>query len=794
MKTQDKRYKLPLAVAAITASACFGSVAEEALFLEEVVVTAQKRAQSLQDVPMSVSAVTDAAIKNAGISSLDEVKNLVPALNIYSAASPAMSSIAIRGAGTGASDPTLEPSVGVFVDGVFMPRSVFGMSDLVDIDRVEVLLGPQGTLYGKNTNAGVVSVHTKDAPSEFEAEVEVSLGEDNLQETKLSIGDVLTDGLGYRVAAVSRLRDGFMSDEISGDDHYNQLDRQAYRGQVFWEPNDIFSVRTIAYYSLSDANGSENELEYNPASAYYGYLGALGQTPGIDSGDRKVSLTQPGGGRLEVQGASVQLDYELGSGLSLTSITAYQEWEQDNLYSDGDGTALPILATNDRMDEQSISQELRLTSPGGETVDWVAGLFYFKSNMHRGSQEDIYAQYGGLPFVASPVALAAVAPNLIEVGDYAFWENKYETESLAVFGQATWNITENTSLTAGLRYGEEDKDFAMHVSSYDVDGTLFNFANWFTGDYTGGSFVPLTSGSLTTNPADFLSWGPVDRENDRSDDDVTGMLSLNHTIDDAMLYATVSTGSKSGGFNGSFGPAGTDERGFEQEDTINYEVGAKIDGLLDGRMRLNLAYFYTEYKDFQAATFDPTTVSFFVINAGKQVTQGVDLDLTYMVSESLTLTTKLEYLDAKYKDFEGANCHALTGGPGCDQSGMRMPFAANWTGSVALDYSLPLNNDDEIYAHVGMSFKSDHSADPTFAPYAEGVNYELWDARFGWRNDNWDISIWGKNLTDETYTQFTSNSVIASLFNAADAGASSLNHRRWINDPRSVGITARYNF
>jgi len=758
--------------------------------LEEIVVTAQKRSQSLQDVPISVSTISEDALKNAGVLTVADVKNLVPALNIFSGPTPAMTSVAIRGAGTGPSDPTLEPSVGIFIDGVFMPRSVFGLSDLVDISGVEVLLGPQGTLYGKNTNSGVVSVSTKSMPDQLEVEAEVGFGNDKLQVSKFSLGGKLSESTGYRFAALTRRRDGVLDDEITGDSEYGQIDAQAYRGQLFWEPSNELSVRAIAYHSLSDSNNGEGEVGFNANSAYYSYVSMLeainnaGHVIGTSADDREVSFTQGKGGRLEVQGGSLQLDYDFDQ-FTLTSISAYQEWEQSGYFDDVDKTPVNILSVNDRMDEQSLSQEVRLTSLGGETIDWMAGLFYFKSQLHRGSDTDIYARFGiGLPGVGSSAALLSVAPNLAEPGDFAIWENKYETESIAIFGQATWNISEVTALTLGLRYGEEDKEFFLFNSAYDASGVQFSAANFAA--YSGGSYLPLTTGSL-------VGFGAVDRVGNRSESDVTSSISINHFIGNTMLYATVANGSKSGGFNGSFGPLSADSREFETEETINYEVGAKIDGLLDGRARLNLAYFYTEYKDFQAAAFDPVTVSFLVVNAGEQVTQGVDLDVTLLITESLTASVKLEYLDARYTDFEGASCHELSGGAGCDLSGTRLPIAANWSGSFTLDYVIPLNDADEFYVHSGLSFKTTHNASTTSASYAD-TRYELLDARLGWRNDNWDISMWGSNLTDDTYSQITSGNSIANVFNAVDGNASSLNYSRHINPPRAYGLTLRYSF
>jgi iron complex outermembrane receptor protein len=767
----------------------------ESFQLEEIVVTAQKRAQSVQDIPMSVSALSEDALRNAGINSVEDVKHAVPALNIFSSNSPAQSSISIRGAGTGAADPTLEPSVGVFVDGVFMPRSVFGLSDLVDIDRIEVLLGPQGTLYGKNTNSGVISVHTKGRPDEFELAMEHSFGSEGLQDSQVSLGGVIGEDIGYRFSARSNRRDGLMEDELTGQE-YNQVDKQSYRAQLFWDPSEQLTTRSIAYYSLNDANQSQAEDFIQPNSVFAGYvgnvIGGLGlAAPQGDETDRKVAHSQAAGGRVEVQGASFQAEYEFDSGFTLTAISAYQEWEQDSTLTDNDGTPLDTSTSRPSFNEESISQELRIASPGGETIDWLAGMFYFKSDLEGGSRDNLFSTTSiGLPGVPSPVTLGplSVLP-LLSGGDGFLWHQTFRSESLAAFGQITWNLSEKTSITGGIRFGQEEKEFSVFTDSFDADGTAFRYGNVLNGSYTGGTFIPLISGQVALNRA-------LDLEDDRSDSDVTGMISINHFIGEQMLYATVASGSKSGGFNGSFGAESLDQREYDSEETVNYEVGAKMD-LLEGRARLNLAYFYTQYKEFQATTFNPTTVVFGVINAGKQITQGVDIDATYLATENLTLSLKVEYLDARYKDFSGANCAANSGesvnaNGECVLDGERMEYAPNWSGSVAADYVYPLNS-GEVYAHANLAFKTEHLSDPTRAAASKDTRYELLNARIGWRNDNWDVSFWGKNITDDYYATGHTSNLIANLFATADGGLSSNSYRRWVNDPRTWGVSVRYS-
>jgi len=820
------RNKLSISIALLTGSLVMSPVVlaqevaqtaekSDELKIEVIKVTAQKRVQSMQDVPVTISTVGEEELANIGFNSIQDVATLVPAINVYGANTPAMASISIRGAGTGASDPTLQPSVGVMIDGVFMPRSVFGISDLVDVNRVEVLLGPQGTLYGKNTNSGVINVSTKGAPDEFELDAELSLGNYNSQVAKISLGYAINDDLSFRLGGISRTRDGFL-DNIATGDTAGDIDKQALRGQLFWNINDDFTMRAIGYTSESTggANASESNFSNGKMTGYLEAIGAPAEVIDIDPLNRKISLNEDRGTainpNLKTTGGSVEFEYDFGQ-YTLTSITAFQDWSQNDFYGDVDGTALAFVDTIDDMAEESFSQELRITSVGDGDFEWIAGLFYFDSELTRGSESlsDIYTTYGiglpGVPTAALSPALVFISETLIAPGDQFTWYNKHDTQSLAAFGQGTWYINDQTSLTFGLRYGEEEKDFRMSAQAYDGAGTAFNVGNFLAGAYQGGSFVPFISGSFTeflptflaavggADPADLnMAAGAVNRDGNRKDDDVTGMISISHKIDYGMLFATISTGAKSGGFNGAFGAASIEDREFDQEKTINYEVGAKLD-LLDGRMRLNTSYFHTVYTDFQAATFDAATVAFGVANAGKQTTQGVDVDLTYLISESLSVNAKVEYLDAIYNEFDGANCHGeaedviFNADKTCNISGHTLEFAPKWAGSISLDYYNELEI-GEVYGSLNTSFKTSHLADPTRAPFAE-TDYAVFNARIGWRSDSWDISLWGKNLTDETYGRAYTGNLIANI-----VGDKTTDHRVFLNDPMTAGITVRYSF
>jgi len=795
-----KKNRYPLRKFALTTlAACMSTgalAAQGGLMLEEVVVTAQKRAQSLQDVPVTVSAVTEDALRNAGIQSLNDVKKLVPALNIFSAGNPARTSITIRGAGTGASDPSLEPSVGVFIDGAYMPRSVYGLSELVDVERIEVLMGPQGTLYGKNTNSGVLSVTTKGAPTELEASIETTLGDFNQRDATVSIGAPISDSLSYRFSAKGRNRDGVLEDVNNGSE-YNDIDKQAYRGQLFWEPSDELSVRAIGYYSKGQSNRA-TEVQLDPDGLYLSllkdtadYLGRSDQFDG-DIANYKSSFSVHSDSILEVRGGSLQLDYELNNGITLTSLSSIQSWESTGFQNDMDGSPLDLISTNDSTEDESFGQEIRLSSPGGETVDWLAGAYYFTSEMEMGSKDQPRAIWG-----ADAPALDAVLDarfggiwSLIgasgAVGHSLNNWSRHESESVAAFGQATWNIREATSVTMGLRYAREEKSFSTYTEAFDAAGVSYA---------DGGDFNRINAkfSGVLANPG----YAATELTDELTDESVTGMLSVNHFIGDTMLYATVATGTKSGGFNGNSGELSLEDRNYDTEKTTNYEIGAKIDGLLDGRARVNLSYFYTDYKDFQATVFNAEVGAFQTANAARQLTQGVNVDSTLLVSENLMLVASLQYLDAIFKDFEGAACHPEANAEViqtgvCDYSGQRMAFAPNWSGSLSANYVRPLQAGAEFYAHLSGNFKTTHLVNNDRGPTAD-ERVEQLDGRMGWRNEQWDVALWATNLTDRSYQTATSENTLAAAV-LKSFGTSRQDYNSWLNSPRTFGVTGRYQF
>jgi iron complex outermembrane receptor protein len=787
--------------AIITAILIASGTASAQAVLEEITVTAQKREQSLQDVPVFVSAVTADTIQAAGLDSVGDVQLLVPALNVYSAGFQARTSVTIRGAGTGAADPSLEPSVGIFVDGMYMPRSVFGLEDLVDVERIEVLMGPQGTLYGKNTNSGVISVTTKGAPTELEGHVTATFGDYNQQDLSLSVASPLSDTAGFRLGVLSRSRDGVLTDVNTGQD-LNSIDNTSVRGQFYWDASDSLTVRAIGYYSKKSGINGIDETHFEPTGSYLAVVSAAlgikgtGETIDTEVDNLLVSRDAVSNAPMDVVGGSLQLDYEFANGVTLTSQTSVQSWELDPRLADVDMTPLDLISTRLGSEDESFGQEIRLTSPGGESFDWMAGAFYFTSDLQLGSKDIPFATFGSdMAIIDAILSATPAGPAWNGLGfagsaghSFSNW-SEHESESIAVYGQANWHLSEATTINFGLRYSDETKDFGLVTDAMDPTGLSYA---------AGGSINVLNA--LFSGVA---ALGPVINMSDsKSDDNVTGMLSVNHFVGDHMLYASVATGTKSGGFNGSFGGLGLAQRAYDTEKTISYEIGGKFDGLLDGRARVNVALFYTDYDDFQATVFEPSSASFLVDNAGQQVTQGIDIDATWLATDNLTLSAAVEFLDAKYKEFEGASCHPLTDAPItgqtptstiCDLSGFDLPWASDWSGSLSANYVVPLDSGSEFFANITGKFSGDITVGSGRPPYAVDSKEHV-NARIGWRNDNWDIAIWAKNLTDHMYRSTTIENTMSAAILGPFIASSRLVYNSWNVDPRTYGITARYYF
>lgn len=706
-----KSKKLAVAIGLIAGSTSFASIAEttDDLALEEVTVYAQKRAQSILEVPVSVASYDGDLLDQAQVRDLSDLQQVAPSLVFNSSTGATQSIMTIRGIGTAGQNSGLEQSVGVFIDGVYRGRPGAALGDFVDIEAVEVLRGPQGTLFGRNTSAGVISVRSKKPSYEQGGNVSISAGDYDYRQIKASAtGPLIEDTLAYRISATWQERDGFVENAVTGKD-YNDKDRTTVRAQLLWDIDEDTSLRVMADYTDTD------EVCCAPVPVFYGpaTLGLIadpapaglfpigapvqGYNPGnyvspehtysggyVDIGDYKTDRNDEFAGNDSIIDGGISFEYEtaLSESLDLTAIVAHRFFETSP-YGDTDMTAADIWRGGRGQDIEENSFELRL-SYSKDNIDWTAGLYYFDQEIDATGEfdwgEDAAAYLSNvgiarLSGIAATLAPADGAALLGNIGTYlnaaglmvgaglnpalegtgAREEINYEAESLAAFGQATWHITDDLSWTFGLRYSEEEKK-ADYVTTADdpfsqTDLTDPAFAGGL--DPLGFTFVSLRSLQLHL---------PVGNTSDKYDDDNVSMAtSLNYELSETMsVYGRYAQGYKAGGLNlnGTIGQtpgnpvANLANNDFNAEETESFEIGVKS-FLLDRTLQLNATVFYQTVDDFQTNSFDG--VGFTLRNAGEIEGKGIEIDYMWNPSENWILTGGLVLQDIEYADFENGS-------------------------------------------------------------------------------------------------------------------------------------------
>ena len=544
--------------------------------LEEVLVTATKRTESLQDVPLSVSAISGDKIQDLGIVDMGDLALYVPNFEINSAA--VVPNLYIRGLGGGLTH-SIEQSVGRYVDGVYIGRAVINTHGFMDVASVEVLRGPQGTLFGKNTLAGALIMTTAEPTDTFEAGINLSAGEYSTRggntEVQAYVAGPITETLSARLAVRYREDDSFYTNHLDGPDGADRTD-EGVRLKLRWTPNDQFVANLKLEYAQYDYLGSDSaelpNLTRGTLEQYQAFAPSF--TPELDFDiflDCTDTFANVGGERIntgsycpqrdqDYSNATLKLDYEVEAG-TFTSITAYQEYNYDYDFNGVDGGLAQAFKAGRDEEYTSFSQELRFTSTADENFDYIVGLYYEDSDLARNQVSDFnFTDLFGTP-----------GPYL---GRSEPWEQ--DTESWAVFGQLRWSVAENLTLIFGGRYADEEKEYA--------------FERFFR-DY--GSDIPNGAPGGPGGPAISVS-------DSRSEDKFTGSITAQWDVSEgAMLYASFSQGHKTGGFSDRIDNANTDFE-FDEETNDAIEVGVKTTWL-DGALSFNAALFHMSVDDLQAA-------------------------------------------------------------------------------------------------------------------------------------------------------------------------------------------------
>lgn len=722
--------------------------------LEEIIVTAQKRAESLQDVPISVAALSGDKIRDAGIMTIEDLSSYVP--NFTMTESAVGNVVFIRGIGSGINQG-FEQSVGMFIDDIYLGRSQQFRAPFLDVAMVEVLKGPQGTLFGKNTIAGAVNITTLQPGEEFEGEVSAMYEPKyNTQEYTAIVSGPLTDDLGARLALRKSVSDGYMENVISGDDEAER-DEQIARLTLAWTPTSDLEVIAKLETGTFDVNGRGVQVatadgQFQGVNLGDAISGLLGPVEDGKINQKKASRGfRPEATDTEYDLASLTINYDIGE-YTLTSVTGYSAYEFQE-WTDADFTALALLDIGYDQEYDQFSQELRITSPLGETLEYIAGLYYQSSELSN--------------LTEVPVALAEAgigAPPFNQVRPF-----EQDSETIAVFAQGTWNIRDTLRLTAGLRFSREEKDADQSVYTADF---LKHTAN--------PALAPVAAGVL----------GSVEHtySESRSEEHVSPSLNLQYDVnDDVMVYVSASQGFKGGGFNEAEASGDIGRFEYEDEEANSLELGGKMT-LLDGAAELNGALFYTEYDDRQVSAFEGTT--FVVGNAAKSTTQGLELDGRWAATDNLTISASMSYLKSEFDDFADAGCTAEqirnSVGP-CTQdlSGKETEFAPKWSYNLSAEYVVPVSDFMDLRFQVDANYSDDYFFAQDLDILESQESYTKVNARIGLGGNNgiWELALIAKNLTDET-TLSHGNDI--PLFNGA--------HFSFMDEPRTVALYGVYRF
>lgn len=691
-------------------------MAAEAANGDVIVVTAQKREQSLQDVPVSVAVLSGEQLSNRNITEISQLQTSTPNFSFQGSNNPRGAGISIRGIGTNNFSSAVEGSVGIVVDGVPIGRQGAGMTDLFDIQRIEILRGPQGTLFGKNASAGVLNIVTADPSHVWGGRVQATYGEFDEIVLRGAVTGGLTDTLAFRASGYVTKRDGYIRNLFDGS-RLNDRDEWGGRAKLLWEPADNIRVLIAGDYSSRDSACCMWTIRnFGNNADVRDQLTAAGIVPGPDN--REVALDGDTFIRQETYGGSVQVDVEGAGGITVTSITGLRWWDTtDN--NDADQRPTPVLNINNGDSRQrQFTQELRLTSPSDRPLEWVGGLFLFNQDYDLGnSQQGTFDQ---------PL------PPGIQLSRAIFVENR--TQNFAAFADATYHFNDQFNVFGGLRYTVER-----------LNTRFQRFAN----------------------PGTILVGPNVDQKMKRVDGAWTWRLGAQFRPTEAVtLYGSVARGFKGGGFNAL--QDSTTLRTVEPEIPTSYEIGAKAQ-LFDRRVRFNIAFFNTDFDDFQAQAIgvsDTGTLVFDVINAGSLRTRGVEADLNIDMGAGLTLAGGAAYTKARYTDFPGAPCYfGQTVAQGCitldgqarqDLTGKELAMAPKFTANATVRYETEISTSGtSIFGQLSYAYRGSTFTALDLDPKSVQKAYGLLDAQLGVAlpDDRMRAWIWGKNLTDKSFVE-----------------------------------------
>jgi iron complex outermembrane recepter protein len=796
-----------LAFAAAT-PALAQDAAEEDSANNEIIVTAQKREQNIQDVPVAVSVISGAALEAQGGINIENAQYLVPSLNFRKSGSALNQSLYLRGVGTTTFSIGGEPSVGTVLDGVVLARSGEAFSDLVDIERIEVLRGPQGTLFGKNASAGVINIVSRRPGNSFGGSVEGGFFFGNGQEYRVrgGIDAPLGENIGARVTGFYSKWDGNIFNETL-DRRVNGYERYGFRGIVEARPRENITLTLIGDWRKSNDDccaeviGSPARNADNTTLAAFTARAATALPPLLGDKGRRVRQNLLTQSLEKAWGVSFQADIESDDGPTVTSITAFRRYDSNEV-RDGDFLSTPYVGGAFQQSHDfgpqtgdTFTQELRLTSPSGGFFEYVAGLYYYNASQERTfTRANIACTASTLPVqgVLTPCSTTAGASTITFPVGIANFGTTFK--NMAAFGQATFNFSDSFRAIAGLRYTHDQLN-GFHSRTTPVPGASQPvFDQGVYNEFIRQINLGATPANAQT-AAVLASNGQPFRQK-VTNNNISGKFGLQYDLsEDVMAYASYSRGYKGPGLNIFFNLNSNGTPPLADETGDSYEGGLKT-SMLDGQLTLNLAGYYAKYKNFQANNPDfvlGQRVTRFT-NAGTVSTRGFELDLLYRPSDDFTLSGGVAYTDAKVDRFR-----LPPGAPITDQvpDGSALPFSPKWKGSLGGTYTIRTGGFADIELGAQGSYQSSQLSLLVASPLITGnsriKDYGLLDlsiALLG-ADDKFRISFLAKNVLD---TSFAASIVDGGPLSVGNTGSSSYRFIIPREADRYFGINAKVNF
>jgi iron complex outermembrane receptor protein len=739
----------------------------------EITVTARHREEKLQNVPIAISVLGTERLEQTDDYSLNQFQHEVPSLQVVNT-NPRNSVITIRGLGANSSIAVdgLEYGVGFYLDGVYYARPGQSQFDLVDLQQVEVLRGPQGTLFGKNTTAGAINI-TSLAPS-FTPQVtaEASFGNYNSRQLRASVSaPLIADKLAFRVTVADTHHDGYLTNLYDGSKAEN-YDDVSVRGQLLFTPTPDLKIRLIGDFSrerqhyiltLLDGyfttfgNGKTIPFNIYQRAALFNYT-----LPTYGAFARIGDSNSPFQANMKSYGGSGQVDYDLGHA-TLTSITAYRWWDWRPA---NDVDALPLsvnLKGQQQNFQRQFSQELRVASDGHHFIDYVGGLYYFWQKVPGYGENQYGSDFAkfSLNPATTPAGTIAFLGNALNGAEADSYSNA-TTKSYAAYGQIDTHFTDALTLTTGLRFTHEDKHGIF--TRYETPGSVAQLSVLPAATLAQFALSPLSFTGVEHNSA------------------LSGLATLGYKLtSDVLAYGTYSRGNQSGGLNITAG--GVLHPVVAPEKVDNFELGLKTQ-FLDHTLTANFDAFLTNVKDYQAnvTVVVNNVTTQYIANIPKVRSKGIEGDIGYSPSKWISLTASGAYTDAKYVSY--VNAPAAVDNPTAtgtqDLSGVALPGVSKFAYSIVADISQPVAHDLEGYVHADYLHRSSFNTSTTNSVYSIVPAYGLLDGRIGIRTADrkYDLSVWARNLTNKNY-YISRGATNYGLITAA------------VGDPRTYGVTLR---